>query len=259
MDEKEVLISRCLDNKKRAADNFMITSTNFLSVDERNVVLKTHREYSADIDTFYFGGYEDAERTVAVYVPKLFDIKDIAEYFEENPNECPISLLRITKDKFSTLGHRDYLGSIMGLGIKRETVGDIVVSEEHCFVFALRSMSSFICENLSKAGRGTVSCEVVSLSDFSVGTDNSETVFSSVASLRLDSVLSSAFNLSRNSSAEVIRGGLVYVNSVQMFKGDSPVHEKDKIVLRGGGKAVLEEVIGESKKGRIHINLKKYK
>lgn len=259
MDVKEILISRSLDNKKRAADNFMITSTNFLSVDERNIVLKTRREYSADIDTFYFGGYDDAERTVAVYVPKLFDIKDIAEYFNENPDECPVSLIKITKDKFSTLCHRDYLGSLMGLGIKRETIGDIVVGEENCFVFVLKSMSSFICENLSKAGRGTVNCKIVSLSEFSVGKDNSQTVFSSVASLRLDSVLSSAFNLSRNASAEAIKSGFVYVNSIQIFKGDSPVREKDKIVLRGSGKVIIEEVIGESKKGRIHINIKKFK
>ena len=259
MDEKDLLISRCLDSKKRAADNFMITSTNFLSVDERNIVFKTQREYGADIDTFYFGGYEDAERTVAVYVPKLFDIRDISEYFSENPDECPVSLIKITKDRFSTLGHRDYLGSLMGLGIKRETIGDIVIGEDFCFVFALKNMSVFICENLKKAGRGTVNCEIVGLSEFFVGNDNSQTVFSSVASLRLDSIISSAFNLSRSASSEAIKSGLVYLNSVQILKGDSLVREKDKIVLRGKGKVILEEVIGESKKGRIHINLKKYK
>ncbi len=259
MDEKEVLISRSLDNKKRAADNFMITNTSFLSVDERNVLVKTHKEYSIDVDTFYFGGYEDAERTVAVYVPKLFCIKDIVSYFDENPDDCPIAMIKITKDKFSVLSHRDYLGSLMGLGIKRETIGDIVVGEESCFVFTLKSMSSYICENLSKAGRGTVNCETVALSEFSEGQDNSQTVFSSVSSLRLDSVLSSGFNLSRSTSSEAIKNGLVFVNSVQVFKGDSSVREKDKIVLRGKGKVILEEIIGESKKGRIHINLKKFK
>lgn len=259
MNEKEVLISHCLDIKKQALDNFMITSTNFLSVDERNVILKTEREFSADIDTFYYGGYDESERNVAVYVPKPFDVSDIGEYYRDNPDECPFCLIKISKDRFSKLTHRDYLGSLMGLGIKRETIGDIVVSEESCFVFALKSISDYICENLCKAGRGTLSCEITDLSSFSVSDENTETVFSSVASLRLDNIVASAFNLSRSSASEVIKGGLVYINSIQNFKCDSTVKEKDKIVLRGRGKVILDNVIGESKKGRTHVNLKKFK
>lgn len=259
MDEKEVLISHCLDLKKKASDSFMITCTGFLSVDERSVVSAIQREYASDIDTFYYGGYEDAERTVAVYVPKLFGVTDIDKYFADNTYDNPLSLIKISKDRFSTLSHRDYLGALMGLGIKRETVGDIIVGCDDCFVFSLKNMSNFICENFSKAGRGRVDCEIADLTEFAVGNDNTQTVFSSVASLRLDSVVSSSFNLSRGASSDVIKRGLVYVNSVQLMKGDALLKEGDKIVLRGKGKVVLEKVIGESKKGRIHINLKKYR
>ncbi len=259
MEEKDLLISRCLDAKKKALDSFMITSTPFLSVDERSLIGCIEREYNADIRTFYYGGFSEAERTVAIFVPSVFGVEDIGEYFTENCDDSPFCLLKVSKDRFSSLSHRDYLGSLMGLGIKRETVGDIVIGEDYTFIFALKSISRYICENLTKVGRGTVSCEVCPLSDFVYDEGETETVFCSVASLRLDSVVSSAFNLSRTNSSLAVKSGLVYINSQQIMKNDYILKEKDKIVMRGKGKVILDEVIGESKKGRIHINIKKFK
>ncbi len=259
MEEKDLLISRCLDSKKRALDSFMITSTFFLSSDERSIASSIEREYNSDIRTFYYGGFSEAERTVAVFVPSIFGVEDIGEYFSENPDDCPFSLIKISKDRFSSLSHRDYLGSLMGLGIKRETVGDIIVRDDCTFIFALKSVCRYICENLTKVGRGTVKGEVCPLSDFVYDEGETETVFVSVASLRLDSVVSSAFNLSRTNSSLAITSGIVFVNSLQITKNDYILKEGDKIVLRGRGKVVLEKIIGESKKGRIHINIKRFK
>ncbi len=259
MDDKDLLVSRCLDAKRKALDSFMITSTSFLSVDERSLISCIEREYKSDIRTFYFGGFDEAERTMAVFVPTVFGVEYIGEYFADNPDDCPVCLIKLSKDRFSSLSHRDYLGSLMGLGIKRETVGDIIVGEDCTFIFALKSISRYICENLTKVGRGTVSCEICPLTDFVYDEGETETVFASVASLRLDSVVSSAFNLSRTNSSLAVKSGLVYINSLQILKNDYVLKEKDKIVLRGRGKVVLEEIIGESKKGRIHINIKKLK
>ncbi len=259
MEEKDLLISRCLDAKKKSLDSFMITSTFFLSVDERSTISCIEREYNSDIRTFYYGGFPEAERTVAVFVPTVFGVEDIGEYFHENPDDCPFCLIKVSKDRFSSLSHRDYLGSLMGLGIKRETVGDIIVREDCTFIFALKSISRYICENLTKVGRGTVNCEICPLTDFVYDEGETETVFASVASLRLDSVVSSAFNLSRTNSSLAVKSGLVYINSLQILKNDYPLKEGDKIVLRGKGKVILDEIIGESKKGRIHINIKKFK
>ncbi len=259
MEEKDLLISRCLDIKKKSLDSFMLTSTAFLSAEERSLISCIEREYNSDIRTYYFGGYDEAERTIVVFIPSVFGVEDIGEYFFENPEDCPFCLIKISKDRFSSLSHRDYLGSLMGLGIKRETVGDIVIGEDSAFIFALKSVSRYICENLTKVGRGTVKAEICPMSDFVYDEGETETVFCSVASLRLDSVLSSAFSLSRTNSSLAVKGGLVYINSVQMLKNDYTLKQGDKIVLRGKGKVVLEEIIGESKKGRIHINIKKFK
>ncbi len=259
MEEKDLLISRCLDSKKKSLDRFMLTSTAFLSVDERSILACTEREYSPDIRTYYYGGYDEAERTVAVFMPSVFGVEDIGRYFSENPEDCPFCLIRVTKDRFSSLSHRDYLGSLMGLGIKRETVGDIIIGEDYTFIFALKAVSVYICENLTKVGRGTVKSEICPLSELVYDEGETETVFCSVASLRLDSVVSSAFNLSRTNSSLAVKCGLIYINSQQILKNDYILKEKDKIVLRGKGKVILEEIIGQSKKGRIHINIKKFK
>ncbi len=260
MTEKEILISRASDKKTDADKNSMMTNTNFLSVDERSELSVLERKLSDCVDTFYFGGYPDAERTVAIFIPKFFALNsEIDGYFAKCPDDNPISVIRLTKDRFSTLSHRDYLGALMGLGIKREMLGDIITDSDGAYIFSLKSVASFICENLTQCGRGSVECKIIALSDFKVPDEKCEIRFHSVASLRLDNVLSAGFNVARPLCVEAIDKGLVFVNSVRATKSDMSVKENDKIVLRGKGKIALYEIIGKNKKGRVHINIKCYK
>lgn len=258
MNEKEILISHALDKKRQSTDNSMITHTNFLSLDEISIVKTTDREYNEYTDTFYYGGYSDSERQIALFVPKFFETDDITEFLSDNEEDNPLCIVRLKKDKFTTLSHRDYLGAIMGLGLKREMVGDIKVTNEGADVFCLKSAADYICDNLKKSGRGSVSGEVLSVSSFSSADDKFEVCFTTVASLRLDGVISAFFNLSRSSAAEMVNKGLVYVNSSQCLKCDYTLKQGDKIVLRGKGKMVLSEVKGTSKKGKLKIEYKKY-
>lgn len=258
MNEKDILISHALDMKEKCADNSLITSTNFMSLDEISTVKGAERQFSQYADTFYYGGYDDAERRIALFAPKFLGITDIESYLRDNEDENPICILRLKKDKFTTLSHRDYLGAMMGLGIKREMTGDIKVSDEGAEVFCLKSIALFLSENLKKSGRGSLVGEIVSVGEMKQGSEKTEIKFYSVASLRLDTVISAVFNLSRGTAAEAINKGIVYVNSAQCLKNDFILKQGDKIVLRGKGKAVLDEIIGENKKGRIHINIKRY-
>ena len=258
MNEKEILISRGRDLKERSADLSVITHTNFLSVDERSTLAVIERENNKFVDTFYYGGFDDAERTVAVFVPCFYEVQNITEYLNDNADENPLALIEITKDKFTTMSHRDYLGSLMALGIKREMLGDIIVSEKGCHIFCLKSIAGFITENLTRTGRGSVYCRIVDVEDLPKSEDNGKEIFASVASMRLDCVVSAAFSLSRNAACECINKGVVYVNSVQCFKTDYLLPEGAKIVLRGKGKAVISEQTGFSKKGRIHLLIKRY-
>lgn len=258
MTDKEILISRINDKKKQATDNSMITSSFFMSADERSDIMKILRSDS-EIKTHYYGGYDDAERTAAVFVPYFYNIENIDAYMNENPEDNPLALLEIRKDRFSTLSHRDYLGAIMGLGIKREMIGDIVTTDDGCYVFCLKSIAKYICNNLEKAGRGSLQVNIVSTDMLPEQKDNSEDVFISIASLRLDGVVASSFNISRNIAVEGINKGIVFVNSCCVLKPDALVKQGDKIVMRGKGKIIIKEIIGVNKKGRTHLTIKKYK
>ncbi len=259
MNEKEILISRAAELKERAADNSVVTSTNFLSLDERGVIAPLEKLNNKYVDTFYYGGYADAERTVAVFVPSFYDAIDIEEFFRENNEENPLTLIEVTKDRFTEMSHRDYLGSLMALGIKRETLGDIIVTDKGAYIVLLKNMVGYICENLKRTGRGSVLCKEVDFSSLPSGEEGGKEIFCSVASLRLDCVVAAAFSLSRSSAVEAINKGVVYVDSVQCYKTDFILSEKSKIVLRGKGKAVISEESGKSKKGRTHLIIKRYK
>lgn len=258
MNDKEVLISRIADKKNQALDNSMITTTFFLSADERSDIMKSFKS-TAEIKVFYFGGYDDAERTVAVFVPFFYNVNGITEYMAENSDDNPLSLLEIKKDRFSKLSHRDYLGAIMGLGIKREMIGDIITTDEGCYLFCINSIAKYICENLTKAGRGTLKIEIKTTDMLPSKNEKYDEAFLSLASLRLDGIVSSAFNISRNAACEAINKGIVFVNSSQIIKNDAALKPGDKVVLRGKGKIVIKEIIGINKKGRTHIIIKKYK
>ena len=258
MNEKEILISHALDKKRKSADNSMITHTNFLSLDEISIVKTIDREYNEYTDTFYSGGYGDSERQIALFIPKFYDIEDLDSFLTENEEDNPLCIVHLKKDKFTTLSHRDYLGAIMGLGLKREMVGDIKVTDEGADVFCLKSSADYICENLKKSGRGSVTGEILPVTSFTSSEDKYELLFTTVSSLRLDGVIAAFFNLSRSTAAEAVNKGLVYVNSSQCLKVDYTLKGGDKIVLRGKGKTVLSEVKGTSKKGKLKIEYKKY-
>lgn len=258
MTEKELLISRITDKRNQAIDNSMITATSFLSPDEWSEVMHFFSS-DADIETFYYGGYDDAERTVLIFVPRFYKVDNIAAYFNNNPEDRPLTMLEIKKDRFSVLTHRDYLGAIMGLGIKREMIGDIIITEDGCYIFCINSVAGYICKNLTGAGKGTLTVEIKSPDMLPERKEKFDEIFISLASLRLDGVVSSAFNISRGLASEAINKGIVFLNSCKAVKTDTLVKQGDKVVLRGKGKIIISEILGLNKKGRTHIIIKKYK
>ena len=261
MNDKELLLSRVLDKANECEKNLMITNTGFLSIDERSYIQAFKRSTLNYVNMHFYGGYEDAERTIAVFVPSYYyEIDDnICAHFCNFSDDNPIAAVRRKKDRFSVLSHRDYLGSLMGLGIKREMIGDIIIGTDGAYVFCIKSIAGYICDNLNKIGRGTIICDIVDISDVKISDGRTEIKFHSVASLRLDNILAAGFNVGRSDCTEAIKKGLVFVNSESCIKPDINIKEGDKIVFRGKGKIVLDNIIGENKKGRIHINIKHFR
>lgn len=261
MDEDGVLLSFADDRLSKCLSDYTITSTAFLDVRQQSLVLSEFSNSSGEANVLLFGGFSSAERAVALFVPyyiNVADFEDLSAYFLENPDDNPISVLRAYKDSFSSAGHRDYLGSLMGLGIKRETVGDIIVTDFGADIMVLKSVADFLKNEFKSAGKASLKIEEISFKDICLPKINISQKVVNVSSMRIDNIISSCYNLSRTESAEAVLSGSVFVNSVQIQKCDKKVKVGDKIVFRSRGKIILNEITGTSKKGRIFLKIDIY-
>ncbi|MCO7123528.1 YlmH/Sll1252 family protein [Ihubacter massiliensis] len=250
--EDKMLLAGAEDKYQQCSRQYMVTSTGFLDLRQRALVEGRLRELSkasSDVSWAFFGGYEDAERTIAMFLPDYASL-------EENH---PLAVIRAEAPSGGRkLTHRDYLGSLTGLGIKREKIGDILTNETGADILILEEIRDFLLFHYEKAGRTSLKLESVPLSELRIPEQKTSMQKDTVASLRLDNVIASAFSLSRAKAAEAIRSGLVFVNSMQAEKTDFQVKEGDKLVLRGKGKAFLREVGQRTRKDRIFIVTERY-
>lgn len=251
MTEDEILYAVLDDKARECENNNYISSTNFLDIYQQSKAigyLNKHR-----IKHMLYGGFEESERRTVIFLPDYAD-----EGFIRECDDLPIVPIRIDKDNFSTLSHRDYLGAIMGLGIKREMLGDILVDDKGCTTAAVKSIAKYLCENLVSAGRGTVHTRILE----SFGSVKNEETFEIkrcfVSSMRADSVVSACFSFSRSEAVRRITAGEVYINGVQITKTDFKIPFSSKIVVRGKGKVLVTDDDGMTKKGRQAFTIKKY-
>ena len=245
MEKEEKILLALADDKARQRDNKnILTHTGFLSMAEQALLEQTHPDGS------FFGGYEDADRRMLFFLP------DWMEHPEDGDSIC---IVRASLPKGSPkLTHRDFLGSLLGLGIDRSVIGDILVQEDGADILAASDMADYIVQNYVQAGRASVSCEILPLSGMRLPQLDVKECRDTVASLRLDSIAASMFSLSRGKAQEAIRQGLVAVNNRQILKPDHFLEEGDKVSLRGKGKAVLTRIGGKSRKDRDCIVFQRY-
>ena len=203
----------------------------------------------------FWGGFDGAERVIMLSVPDYIESDDPNEIFTVYSDECPLSAVRVEKDRFSDIGHRDYLGAVMGLGLTRESVGDICVQPDGCDIIALPNAAKYSVQNLTDAGRATLKAKLIPLGEVRAPQVNIKETSITVASPRLDAVAGEIF--SRSAAAQAIASGAVTVNDEQVLKADRRLSPKDKIVLRGKGRAILGEEFTQTKKGRVRIGVKK--
>lgn len=256
--EDRILTSFLGEKAEQCASNQMITSSKFLDMHEKSLVAGMRLPYG--VRRLFYGGFEEAERSIAVYLPEYVEAVDyssLSEFFENSPDDCPVSILEIKKDKFSKeLTHRDYLGALMGLGINRDMTGDIMVSKDGCHIAVLKTMGAYISENLTSAGRGTLNIKILEPWNIenvvkSEGVPDSFTV----SSPRLDSIVRNGFGISRENACEAISKGLVFLNDIECEKPDKRIGEGDKISLRHKGRIIISALPGKSKKGRDIVNI----
>lgn len=146
----------------------------------------------------------------------------------------------------------------MGLGIKREKIGDLIVKENSCYFPVVKEVSEYIYNNISVIGRSPCVVEFISLDNFTMPDYTFEDLCIISTSLRLDSFISGLCNISRSKGEELIKARKILINYEQVTKKDKVVKERDIITVRGIGKYKIGDVIGKTNKGRIKIIVKKF-
>lgn len=237
-------------------------------LDKADVVLKRHDVKSTDFLTPYeikaacdilngirdikymiTGGYQEAERKIIVIFP---------DYLEEYGIDTPIVAFEIkSTSQFEHLDHRDYLGAILGMGLKREKIGDIIVHNNICQVMLHSSLKDYILYNLSKVGNASVKVKELKLDEITPSQIEYKQISGNVASLRLDAVLSLAFRVSRAEAQSLISKERVSINWMQVTKSSYEVMENDIISLKGKGRVIIASIEGKTKSERILIKLHK--
>ena len=247
--EDRMLLAKVWDKINAGLRRNIPGNTCFLTPRE----LEMTRYLFGDLEGLYaFGGYEGAERKMLVFLPDY--LEENALYEEDSPLVC----LRAKFYEGDCPSHRDFLGALMGAGIAREVLGDICVGKDSCDFFVTAEISPYILQNFTSAGRAKVSLNRIPLSEVSVPEPEVKEIKDTLASLRLDSVISSGFRIGRSLAAQYISAGKAAVNGLPCEKPDKAVTEGDKISLRGMGKIKLKTVGGQTKKGRISVVIDRY-
>jgi RNA-binding protein YlmH len=201
---------------------------------------------------YSFGGYEDAERKMLCYLP---------EYLEKEwlyQQDSPISCLRASFYQGDTPSHRDFLGALMGCGISRESIGDICVGTGSCDFFVAEEIAPYLLQSFTGAGRVKVKLDQISLKDAQIPQPDIKEIRDTMASIRLDAVISSGFRISRSTAAQYISIGKAAIDGLPCEKPDKTVSEGSFVSVRGLGKIKLYSVNGQTKKGRISVVIHRY-
>lgn len=248
MDEN-LLRARIGDLADQCDHHHRITQTCFLTPAELTIARAAAKRSGFSFKTH--GGYEAAERQILLFVP---------DYLAESEPDWDeyIHVLHIAVSR-EGLEHRDYLGAILALGMRRDQIGDILVSDKSAQIVLLTGISEYVSLNMERIGAAKVKITKEPLSGLIVCVQELITIHGNVTSLRLDNVASEGFSLSRAQITELIRGGQVNLNYVQEQRPDHTLKPGDLISLRGFGRLTFVSIDGKSRKDRFIITMEKTK
>ena len=250
--EQRLLLGRVLDKLELAQNRATPSHTQFLSPGEQAAVEDLLHACGHPRHLF-FGGFPHAERRICIFLTDWQEEEDVI-----SDPEGPIGALEASFHPDAQLSHRDILGSLMGLGITREKLGDILVTEQKAQLLLLRETIPILLSQWESAGRWKLKLREITLDELDYRPPQVRTIRDTVATLRLDAVCASGFSTSRAKAVEYISAGRVSLNHRECTKADRAVEQGDVISCRGLGKCVVKEVPGQSKKGRTMIVIERY-
>lgn len=250
--EDRLLLARALDKGEAAARKQILTHTPFLNEREARLMEALPARWDGCPNHLFFGGYPDAQRKVLFFLPDGLGADALTG------EDSPIAVLQTGLPPGAALTHRDFLGALMGMGVTRETVGDILTDGDRCTLFLLREVAPFLCSSLETVGSYQVALRPAGFGDLRIPPPQVRLIRDTVATPRLDAVAASGFSLSRGRSAALIGAGKVSLNHQVCVKPDRLVLPGDTVSARGFGKFRVLEAGGRSRKGRVFLVLEKY-
>lgn len=256
------LLSR-LDDLVRRSDRGEITYTAFLTPSDA-VSAKDHLRSAGLEDRILIkGGYEDAERVRIFILPEylvgLCDLdKDPPQDLSDTLREA-VTAVRIQGSGYRSLTHRDYLGSILALGLERDALGDIAVTDDFSAVVITSSkIAEFLSSELDRVASDAVKVSILADTEsISIKRDMQE-INDTVASSRLDCIVASLTGLAREKAQALIRSGLVELDYRGAQSCDANITPPATVSIRGYGKYTVSSFDGETKKGRLRLRAFKY-
>ena len=247
--EDRLLLAKLFDKISGGIRRSIPANTGFLSARELELARYLFGEQEG---LFSFGGYAEAERKMLCYLP---------EYLEEDwlfGEDSPVACLHAEFYQGDSPSHRDFLGALMGSGIAREAVGDICVDQVSCDFFVTQELAPYLLQNFASAGRVKLRLSQIPLAQAHIPEPEIKEIRDTLASLRLDSVISSGFRIGRSLACDYIHGGKAAIDGLPCEKADKQVVQGAKISVRGLGKIKLNSVNGQTKKGRISVVIHRY-
>ena len=250
-EDERMLFARALDRAELAAKAYEPQFSDFMDPFKMAALMEiVSKEFGFTLNIMPWGGCDSAERKICGFFP---------DYMEPEPELFPIACLRIGyNSKFSRpLAHRDFLGSVLGLGINREKTGDIYIEDDCAYMYMDRDIADFTASSLERVGHTKVKCELAA--EYKKAEEKGTEKRFTVASLRLDAVLSGAFNISRGKIAELIKGEKAFINWQSCTNTATTVAKGDMLTLRGTGRVLIKEICGITKKDRVALVAEIYK
>lgn len=246
--EERELLDKINDKIMICQKREIITYTDFLNPYQVELCLSILKKAN-DVQYFFFGGYHEPERQILIVYPEYIDIEDI---------EMPIKAIQVIPDsKTAVIEHKDVLGAVIGLGLKREKIGDILVAENTASIILFRETAAYALMYLNNIGKTSVSCHEVPLDQLNIMSNDFKSIHITVASLRVDAVISGGLGVSRSNVNRYVKSGRLKINHKEIMSPTYMVKEGDLISVKGKGRMILEKVGGTTRKDRIKITLKK--
>ena len=256
-EEDRLLVSKILDKLEFVQKKNSIETTDFLDMHQKAVVEKVLK--SQKITNYIcYGGYSNAERVMLVIYPeKLEEVFNNNQYdFNNIVRVVKVTLPNEMRGKYS---HRDYLGAVIKIGLKREKVGDIIVNLDGADLIVSKDISKYIVDSFKELTRFSKSdIYEENIEKLNITEPKTEVLNIIIPSMRMDSIVSELIRTSRSKALEIINAERVFVNSEVITKNSKMLKENDIITVRGKGRFKIIKILNSTKKGNLVLEVEKY-